>query len=331
MRYYQQISSAYFGVPTYESVPESPGIPMFQLKDQYIGNNKEMQRLISERERVGCMSFPEWTWVPEGETRNPGVYFIEMLERKKNTLATEWYAAKVECEDPHIGFAPFRGVIATWDINKTEEFLRELFIAEKIIKLCIEAKQRQERFEKDNHFVNAKGETAAFMRIISVKPGESTTSGPSALIPNPKYNPEEKNPGSERFRKYNVKFWKPFIQEYPVEILLQCDVNTYMRFLHSVRSQGQFLVIRTLQIISPFMEDSLEDKSELEAVVPKNDETDPNKKAKLKDEHILVRMSAAGMAFFDPEKYKRGLYESGKKEVRPVNTGRRLRSIPQGN
>jgi len=270
------------------------------------------------------MSFPEWAKVPEEFTRDPGVWFKKMWERKKNTLSTELNGAKMDCDDPDIGFGRFTGEIGSWDVNKTEEYLRELCIAERIIQLCILAKQHQEQFERGNGF-----EPEAFMRIMVVTPRESSTSGPSALIPNPKYNPDEKNPTSERFRKYRVKYWKSFIQDYPVQILLECDVNSYMRFLHSVRQEGQFLVIRTLQIVSPFLKDSPYDKSELNAADLPKDPNDPDKKVEFQADHILVRMSAAGMDFFDPAKNPTGLYSvKATKDLKNAVGGRRGRVIP---
>jgi hypothetical protein len=188
--------------------------------------------------------------------------------------------------------------------------------------LCILAKQHQEEFEKSNNVA-----PEAFMRIMSVTPDESKISGPSALIPNPMYNETEKNPSSERFRRYRVKFWTRFIQEYPVQIVLECDVNSYMRFLHSVRAEGQFLVIRTLQILSPFMRDSRYDKTELNSDLPA-DPRDQDKKMVMPPDHILVKMSAAGMDFFDPVKNPHGLYIKAS-VLKPTGIGRRpWRAIP---
>jgi hypothetical protein len=83
---------------------------------------------------------------------------------------------------------------------------------------------------------------------------------------------------------------------YPINIRLQCDVNSFRHFLSSVRSKGQFLVIRNLKIISPFLKESLKDKSEFEKLVGTNTE----KETSYKEEHIWVDLSAAGMDFFEP-------------------------------
>ena len=315
-RNYPPIHPAHYGDFSTEPVRETEGEYISDLKTKFQSSNKEVQQLIELKEKSSRMSFPEWTRVPDTDLKNPGVYFRQMWERKKNSLNTKWNEAKVECLDPDIGFKRLSG-ISFDEVSKSEEYLRELFIAEKIIELCIGAKLRQESFEKSDGL-----QPEAFMKIISVTPQESVATGPSALIPNPKYDPEVKKPGDERFRKYNVKLWKPFIQQYPVEIVLQCDVNTYMRFLHSVRAPGQFLVIRNLEIISPFLSESKEDSSEL-GVYKNGDE---EKNLSIKDDHIIVKMSAAGMDFFDPVTSPRGLYDSGK-NAKPAATTRRRREI----
>ena len=324
-RYYRPLHPAHFGDFSVDPVPDPPGTPVRLLKEQYAQGNTEIQQLIELKEKASRMSFPDWTKVPEIHKRNPGVHFMLMWQRKQNSLNTEWNQAKVECADSEIGFKRFSGLISTWDENKTEEMLRELCIAERIIQLCINAKLHQEKDEKANNFA-----PEAYMRIISVTPDYSTTTGPSSLLPNLKYNPEERNPASERFRKYNVKPGQPFIQEYPVEIVLQCDINSFMRFLHAVRSPGQFLVIRNLDIFSPFLDDSLYDKAEMEA---RDLQTDPNeleKKLKIKDEHVIVRMSAAGMDFFDPIKNKHGLYEAGRRTLETPTGTKKQRVLPAG-
>ncbi|MGD0091029.1 MAG: hypothetical protein ABSE73_14015, partial [Planctomycetota bacterium] len=99
-KFYKPISKANFGEYTEDSVPDPPGSPMTQLKDQFSKSSTEMQQLIIQKENWSRMTFPEWTKVPEANQRDPGVYFAYMLEKKKNMLASDWYAAKVECLDP---------------------------------------------------------------------------------------------------------------------------------------------------------------------------------------------------------------------------------------
>ena len=258
------------------------------------------------------MQFPDWTIVPQNEKINPGVYFQQIWQRKRNALATKWIESGIECLDDKIGFSRYDGVV-NQPLNEAEELLRRLCITERIIELCMSAKMREDLDEKGRGL-----QSEAIMRIISVEPSQSLPTGPSALLANPKYSPEERNPTSERFRKYNVRLWKSFIQEYPVQIKLQCDVNTFMRFLHSVRQTGQFLVIRNLEIISPFFQESQEDKTEFNGFNPDaekkedKDKIDIVKKLTLRDEHILVRISAAGMDFFDPVEHPRGLYDKSR-------------------
>ncbi len=106
-----------------------------------------------------------------------------------------------------------------------------MYIAEKIIDLCIQAKVAEQNREEA---LGLKSE--AFMRIMMVEPHDSEPTGPTALIPNPNFNPAEKNPASPKFKKYNIESWRSFIQEYPVKIRLICDTNTFIHFLHSVRT-----------------------------------------------------------------------------------------------
>jgi hypothetical protein len=316
---YDPIHPAHYGVSSDDPVSANPGTFLSDLKSQYVASNKDATNLIEQKQKISRMSFPEWTSIPEDD-REPGVYFRQMMARKQNTLNTHWNAAGVECMDPSIGFGPKDIEKINIDRNKAEERLRELFIAEKIIELCISAKQREESFEKSSGL-----QPEAYMKIIQVTPQDSMATGPSALIPNPKYDPDEKKPTSEKFRKYNIQLWKPFIQEYPVEIKLQCDVNTFMRFLHSVRAPGQFLVIRNLEIISPFLEDSHSDNTELKNF-DRVSQLEPEKKRdlQLKDEHVLVRMSASGMDFFDPTVHPKGLYENAKTvKIAPTKKSRR--------
>ncbi len=76
--------------------------------------------------------------------------------------------------------------------------------------------------------------------------------------------------------------------------------------------EGQFLVFRQLEILSPSFEHSKADKAEMRDF--KGDAADPQAKRKWpeKPEQILVTIVAAGMDFFDPLKDPLGLHpESG--------------------
>jgi hypothetical protein len=231
-------------------------------------------------------------------------------------LSNIWRQKGVECKDETIGFEELAGTVVRADENKSRELLRELYIAESIIKLCIDAKERQK-----NDDIKRSIQTEAYMKILSVRPEASVPSGPYALIPNPKYNPKETNPTSPNFRKNNVRSWDAFIQEYPVELLIQCDYNSFQRFLHSVRSPGQFLVIRSLEILSPFANDSKLDSTELKSILNKVN-ADGSKNELPRDEQILVKISASGMDFFDPKEFPGGLYMSAKDTTKPIKRRR---------
>ncbi len=320
-KYFPPMHPAHYGQPSNETPPPVEGTYLEERRTQYGQDIEETTRKIEGLQKASAMSFPEWSNIPEKERKNPGVYFFEVWQRKREELLNIWRRAGVECLDEDIGFGPFKGYLKNMDENKTREYLRELFIAEKIIRLCVEAKQRQQGKEVERNI-----QPEAFMRIMSVTLEASAPTGPSELVPNT--NPKEKDPLTGRTKRYNLKFWRPFIQEYPVKIELQCDVNTFERFLHSVRSAGQFLVIRNLEIVSPYLNESKTDRSEITRFQAKSIE---GKSLNTKDEHILVRISAAGMDFFDPEKLPDGLYKSGKEPGKPVRRPRAQREIPTGN
>jgi len=317
MRHFPQMQPVHFGdyiTPPTTGAPA--GYYLHELKQAYTDSNAASQVELEKKEGTAKFVFPDWTLVPETDVRDPGVYFHQMWQRKRNQVSTQLIDAKVSSDDPDVGFSKWKGRVDI-NVNRAEEYLRELAIAEKIIDLCIEAKVRQEQFEK-----NSNVQPEAFMRIIKVDPLESVPTGPTKLTPNPAYNAEERNPNSPRFNKYQVKTYKPFIQEYPVDITLHCDVNTFMRFLHSVRRQGQFLVIRNLQIVSPFLEESKIDKNEVMPFVGET-QNETAKRVPVRDEHVFVTMSAAGMDFFDPVQKPRGLYEQDKKGGGPKAAPRR--------
>src|SRR6185436_14768341 len=93
------------------------------------------------------MNFPDWTVVPPQEARNPGVYFQQMWQRKRNALETRWHESGIECMDDKIGFSRYEGVVNQTP-NEAEELLRKLCITERIIELCMSAKLREEADEK---------------------------------------------------------------------------------------------------------------------------------------------------------------------------------------
>ena len=315
-RFFPPLHPTNWGVHSTETVNPIHGTPLATSQSKFKDRNLEIIEKIKIKEGDSRMLFADWTNIPP-DRRQAGVYFEEKYEEKREVLKHKWEQAGVECLDEEIGFAGLTGLIV--DENKSKEYLRKLFVAEKIITLCMDAKLQEEQSEKKRGLV-----PEAYMQIRSVMPQPSITAGPSALVPNPQYDPNEKNPSSRKFGKYKVKSWDHFIQEYPIEIVLQCDVNTFERFLHSVRTPGQFLVIRNLEIVSPYMEESMADKTEMNifSQSEKDEKTDKAKpgKAEVSDskhmmlndivkEHIIVRMSAAGMDFYDPKVLKYGYHQ----------------------
>jgi hypothetical protein len=310
-KYYAPMHPAHWGESSADPLESSEAQYLEDVKDSYGQNNLQTNEQIDMQKTRGRMSFPQWTEIPDNKKKEPGVYFDDTWKKLRYELEDKWRKARVECLDPDIGFTSYKGLVV--DENTAKEYLRELFITQKIIELCISAKLDQERREREKGF-----QPEAFMKIFSVSPRASEATGPSALVPNPNYKPDERNPLSDKAQPFKLQFWRNFIQEYPVEIVLQCDINTFERFLYRVRTPGQFLVIRSLEIVSPLMNESKDDATEVKGFLPKTSE---GPRLVLKDEHVLVRMSAAGMDFFDPEKFTT-LYSKNQDEKKNTKTRR---------
>lgn len=294
--------------------PDGELFLLSKLKGRFGEANKVTQQYIDVKQLSNKINFPEWTDIPEG-TRNAGEYFRNIYEKHILLVENECKGNGIELDDRRLGF-DFSGGLP--DENKSKELLRELFIAEKVIDLCKLAKVKEEARERN---MNKKPE--AYMRIMQVKPEVSETAGPTALVPNPKFDPNEKNPSSPKFKKYIVDKWANFIQEYPVRIQLMCDTNSFIHFLHSIRTiEGQFLVIRQLEILSPALEHSNRDKSEMEPFkLEATSTSNIPKRWPQKEEQIIVTMVAAGMDFFDPKVQPNGFYVAKTGPVRPVRQG----------
>lgn len=292
------------------------------LQGEYEKKKQDLKDQILEKQAASRMTFAEWTNVPKRWDGDEGPYFERTYTDRQKKLKEEWQRVYVEVVDDNIGFDDF---IKKRDLRmspeRAQEMLRELYIAETVIRLCIKAKVEQKAAEEKLSL-----KTVAFMRIISVVPLNSVATGPYIPVINPEYEKKKNDP---RVQPYTMKPLKKFIREYPVEILLQCDFNSFRRFLSSVRSPGQFLVIRTLKMVSPFLNDSKKDKSDFASIVEgKNSENKPD----WLPEHIFVRISAAGMDFFDPDNFldgtgKMALLDASGQPLPPV----RVRVEPTGN
>ena len=320
---YPDMHPAHMGLTSVEEMSDAPGAPLAELNDSFTKGNKELDVSIDVKEKASHMNFPEWATIPEEWKRHEGGYFKDVLVKHLVAVGNELRLNQVYCDDDQIGFGPFTGE-ARIDEIQAKEYLRELFIDEKIIGLCIQAKVKEEKVERDR---GVKPE--AYMRIVKISPEPSQPDGPVLFTVNPSFNAEEhkKNPLSERAKPYFTKQLKRFIQQYPVQFVLQCDSNTFQRFLYSVREAGQFLVIRNLEIVSPYITESKEDTSELMG----QDKTTnlDTKNLKLDSRHIQVTISAAGMDFFDPEVYPKGLYSPPVDKNKQPTRARHVLPAPQ--
>lgn len=257
-------------------------------KREYGRGIRDLRERIKVKEAGSRVQFASWAEAPEQE-RVPGVYYMRTWDSLKNRLVDEARRANVDFLDQDMGFRDPRLDLRSVSRDQARERLRELFIAETVIKLCMKAKLDQEAIEKQSGH-----KPEAFMRIIAVAPEDPVKVGPYSRLPNPKYDKDERNPKAEGFNKFIIHKWPEFIVMYPIEIRLQCDVNSLRNFLSSVRTEeGHFLVIRNLQIVSSFLNESKADRSEFEKVAGEVKPED------YKEEHIWVRLSAAGMDFFE--------------------------------
>ena len=170
--------------------------------------------------------------------------------------------------------------------------LRQLSIAETIIKLLVQAYRDQFAAE-----VGKKG--SAFLQIVRVIPEEKVRTGAVKFRPNPAYDPTK--PRSEKFV---LQRYREFIEEYPVEITVVCDMNTLIRFLNSVRQKGRFLVIRKLDVLAPAIAKSAEGATDYQSSVEIPIGQGKTKRVDLdmdveKQERLRVMITAAGMSFLN--------------------------------
>lgn len=292
------------------SVHENDRRHTAELIEEYSEKIDRLKELIEKKQDDNRIQFPSWTKIPNSE-RNPGVYFTRKYFQVRDEVKDATRRSNVDLDDPNIGFKELADGNQLITRTRAEELLRQLYIAKRVVSLCLEARDAEEKDER------ARGrKSEAYMRIISVAPEQSVATGPFKLYRNPHYRPEEKNPRSKHFRKYFVRKFAKFIQEYPIFIRLQCDANSFMRFLYSVRRKGQFLVIRNLQITSPYLKHSCKNRRELDdwvahagdrmsvadivdhALKGKSVEA---RRADVRNGNLIwVELSAAGMDFFDP-------------------------------
>lgn len=300
-----------------EEVIQRVGVKMAARKRAYEAEIVQLKTRIAGKQGVTRMNFVKWTEVPPEEEREPGFYFQRTWDKLRLELVDTARRANVDLVDQDIGFKKISGDVRMPQ-EKARMWLRELFIAQAVINLCINAKLKQEEQERSE---NKKLE--AYMRILSATPEDPVQIGAYSRTPNPQYDPSERNPKSERYQKYITREWRKFIQMYPVRILLQCDINSFRHFLKSVRSQGQFLVIRNLEIVSPYLKESRKDTTEFQRLSGERG----TKVADYKEEHVWVELSAAGMDFITPAKTERTV-----RPVGPASEGKGHKAVlPSGH
>jgi len=267
-----------------------------ERKTEYEQVNAKLREEIAKLQKDSRMNFADWCTIPEAE-RQVGTYWITKYEVLCKALERETRNAGVILMDPYIGFNDVSNHTLTRE--QAQDELRKLHIADTIIRLCVKAKKEEEEEKR-----RAGLRPEAYMRIIKVVPQKSDKTGPQEPEINPEYDPKILNPNDKRFDKFVMKKYPEFIKQYPVEILLQCDLHSFRKFLQAVRTPGQFLVIRSLKVVSPLIQESQRNTLDYEQI--KGDYAaiagkDAMQTFGHEDSHIWVRLSASGMDFFEPK------------------------------
>jgi len=264
-------------------------------KKEFEQVNAKLKEEITRLQKDSRMNFADWCTLPESE-RQFGTYFVTKWEKLRKELDDHARRFGVTLMDPDLGFKDVGS--HTLSREQAEEELRKLHIADTIIRLCAKAKK-----DEEDEKIKAGLRPETYMRIIKVTPQKSDKTGPRDPEINPKYDPKILNPTDERFDKFVMKEYPEFIKQYPVEILLQCDLHSFRKFLQAVRTPGQFLVIRSLKVVSPLIQESQRNtldyeqiKSDFAAIAGR----DAMQSFSHEDSHIWVRLSASGMDFFEP-------------------------------
>jgi len=274
-----------------KSLPDAGGsrANIASRQKAYSDANKILQVQLTGKEASSRMSFATWTEIPSDE-REPGLYFNRQLSKLREDIKSLCRTNTVGLMDDKIGFKDYPGG-TTISSEVARDELRKLFISQTVVSLCVKA--RTETFEDER---KEGKKPSAFMKIRAVNPQKPADTGPVVLKPNPEFNPGVTDPSNPKSKAYLQQRYPKFIKEYPVEIVLQCDYRTFLRFLYKVRDEkaGAFLVIRSLTIVSPHMRDGKDtDGADFLAIAGPNVEKEPD----FNWDHIFVKLSAAGMDF----------------------------------
>lgn len=264
-------------------------------------NQKYAEQVIHEKERLSAykksvfFEFPEW--VKKVETFNKrgqrGEYFIKMKAQEIGRLMK---VCGPECEidvNQVIEQIGFPANAAPSDEQAPVE-LRRLAIITKTIDLAAHAKLEQ--FQADQ---KEKIKSTAYMKITSVEPKPPEYTGAVRLDPNPKFRDDDHRYKVNRFIPVQYPY---FMIEYPIELKMVCDINTFRRFLTSSRRPNEYLIIRNIRIRSNTIKFSLEGSGDFPTELSEKDIPDD-----VGAELVYIELSAAGVEFIEGHRFEEGV------------------------
>lgn len=255
---------------------------------------RETQVFESYKKSV-FFEFPPWVDQVNDlkEHGKKGEYFLKMRISESDRLRV---VCGPKCDidvSPIIGSLGFSsGQAPTDDLALTE--LRRLAIVAKTIDLAAHAKLEQIQADK-----NDKIRSTAYLKILTVHPLKPEYTGAVRLDRNPKF---KENEHDYKNRRFLVSQYPYFMIEYPIEIRMVCDINTFRRFLASTRQPNQYLIIRNIRIRSDTIKLSLEGHADHPVELSDKDIPD-----NVSSEMVYIELSAAGVEFIAGHRFQEGV------------------------
>ncbi|MGH7146084.1 MAG: hypothetical protein ACREJ2_18380 [Planctomycetota bacterium] len=248
--------------------------------------------------RAASFAFPAWvdkvnTLTIRGQKRE---YFAQMKTEEADRLRQ---LCGPECQIQYGNVLDTLG----FDTNATptdEEApveLRRLAIVTKTIDLAARAKRDQEQADTQEHF-----KSTAFLKLIKVEPLKPEATGAVRLDLNPKFKDNSHDYLNNRFLVVRYPY---FMIEYPIELKMVCDINTFRRFLAATREPNQYLIIRNIRIRSNTLKMSLEGYADYPPELGASDIPE-----NVGSEVVYIELSAAGVEFLDKHRYEAGVTEN---------------------
>ena len=272
-------------------------IPLDQLNVDFDQQIAKESALIKNYKKQVFFEFPDWVKKADdlklkGQV---GGYFSNKKTSESDRLRA---VCGPECNidvNPVIASLGFKsGAVPPDDEAKKE--LRRLAIISKTIDLAAHAKLEQFKADERDKLKNT-----AYMKICSVEPLKPEFTGAVRLDINPKYREDDK---SYRNKRFFIIQYPYFMTEYPIELKMVCDINTFRRFLASTRQPNQYLIIRNIRIRSSTIKMSQEGANDEPSQLSDKDIPD-----NFESDVVYIELSAAGVEFLDGHRHEDGVTE----------------------